>query len=98
MEYDKLVADIVKQVHICYKDYVEYQESEGLTVEPFEEIAEQLLDDVLEDGLIYYYQMWIIIEQNCDDTRKLFYDGTATFDGTTPYESFHSHCLDKLNI
>ena len=39
MDYDELVDDIVKQVHACYEDYVEYQESENLDVEPFEEVA-----------------------------------------------------------
>lgn len=35
MDYDELVDDIVKQVHARYEDYVEYQESENLDVEPF---------------------------------------------------------------
>ena len=48
MDYDELVADIVKQVHVRYKDYVEYQESENLDVESFEEVAEQLLNDELD--------------------------------------------------
>lgn len=52
MDYDELVDDIVKQVHARYEDYVEYQESENLDVEPFEEVAEQLLDDELDDSLI----------------------------------------------
>jgi hypothetical protein len=42
--------------------------------------------------------MWTIIEHTCDDTSSLFYDGTATFDGTTPYETFRNSCIDKLNI
>lgn len=98
MDYDELVDDIVKQVHDRYKYHVEYQESENLDVEPFEEVAEQLLNDELNDSLIYYHQMWTIIEHTCDDTSSLFYDGTAPFDGGTPYEAFHSDCLSKLNI
>ena len=98
MDYDELVDNIVEQVHTRYEDYVEYQESENLDVEPFDEVAEQLLDDELDDSLIYYYQMWTIIEHTCDDTSSLFYDGTATFDGTTPYETFRNSCIDKLNI
>ena len=33
-----------------------------------------------------------------DDIGSLFYNGTAPFDGGTPYEAFHSDCLSKLNI
>lgn len=98
MDYNELVDDIVKQVHARYEDYVEYQESENLDVEPFEEVAEQLLDDELDDSLIYYYQMLTIIEHTCDDIGSLFHNGTAPFDGGTPYEAFHSDCLSKLNI
>lgn len=98
MDYDELVDDIVKQVHTRYEDYVEYQESENLDVEPFEEVAGQLLDDELDDSLIYHYQMLTIIEHTCDDIGLLFYNGTAPFDGGTPYEAFHSDCLSKLNI
>lgn len=98
MDYDELVDDIVKQVHARYEDYVEYQKSENLDVEPFEEVAWQLLDDELDDSLIYYYQMLTIIEHTCDDIGSLFYNGTATFDGTTPYETFRNSCIDKLNI
>ena len=57
MDYEKLVADIVERVHDRYKYHVEYQESENLDVEPFEEVAEQLLNDELNDSLIYYWQM-----------------------------------------
>lgn len=98
MDYDELVNDIVRQVHVRYKDYVEYQESEGLDVESFDEVAEQLLNDELDDSIIYYQQMWTIIEHTCDDTNSLFYNGTATFDGTTPYETFRDSCIDKLNL
>lgn len=45
MDYDELVRDIVKQVRVRYKDYVDYQKSEGLDVEPFDAMAEQMLDD-----------------------------------------------------
>lgn len=98
MDYDELVNDIVKGVHASYEDYVEYQKSENLEVEPFEEVAEQLLDDKLDDSLIYHYQMLTIIEHTCDDIGSLFYNGTAPFDGGAPYEAFHSDCLSKLNI
>lgn len=98
MDYDELVDDIVKQVHVRYDDYVEYRKSNGLVVDSFDEVVEQLLDDELNDSLIYYHQMWTIIEHTCDDTSSLFCDGTATFDGTTPYETFRNSCIDKLNI
>lgn len=98
MDYDELVDDIVKQVHARYEDYVEYQKSENLDVKPFKEIVEQLLSDELDDSLIYYYQMLTIIEYACDDVNSLFYNGTATFDGTTPYIAFYNDCLSKLNI
>lgn len=48
MDYDELVSDIVKQVHVRYEDYVDYQKSEGLDVEPFDAMAEQLLNDKLD--------------------------------------------------
>lgn len=92
------VNDIVKGVYASYDDYVKYRKSNGLVVDSFDEVVEQLLDDELNDSLIYYHQMWTIIEHTCDDTSSLFYDGTATFDGTTPYETFRNSCIDKLNI
>lgn len=98
MDYDELVDDIVKQVHARYEDYVEYQESENLDVEPFEEVAGQLLDDELDDSLIYHYQMLTIIEHTCDDIGSLFYNGTAPFDVGTPYAAFWNDCFNKLNI
>lgn len=98
MDYDELVNDIVKQVHVRYDDYVEYQKSEGLDVKSFSEMAEELLNDELDDSLIYYWQMWTIIEQTCDNTGALFTDGAATFDGTTPYEAFWNDCYNKLDI
>lgn len=98
MDYDELVRDIVKQVHVRYEDYVDYQKSEGLDVKPFEAIAEQMLNDELDDSLIYCHQMWTIIKHTCDDTSELFYNGSATFDGTTPYETFRDSCIDKLDI
>lgn len=45
MDYDELVSDIVKQVHVRYEDYVDYQKSNGLDVELFDATAEQLLED-----------------------------------------------------
>ena len=93
MDYDELVDDIVKQVHARYEDYVEYRKSNGLVVDSFDEVV-----DELDDSLIYHYQMLTIIEHTCDDIGSLFYNGTAPFDGGTPYEAFHSDCLSKLNI
>lgn len=98
MDYDELVSDIVKQVHVRYEDYVDHQKSQGLDVEPFEEMAEQLLNDELDNSLIYYNQMWTIIEHTCDDAGVLFTSGAATFDGTTPDEAFWNDCADKLDI
>lgn len=98
MDYDELVRDIIKQVRVRYKDYVDYQKSGGLDVEPFRAIAEQMLNDELDDSLIYYYRMWTIIEHTCDDTNALFYNGGATFDGTTPYEVFWNDCAKTLGI
>lgn len=91
-------VDTLNPEDVINEDYVEYQESENLDVEPFEEVAGQLLDDELDDSLIYHYQMLTIIEHTCDDIGSLFYNGTAPFDGGTPYEAFHSDCLSKLNI
>jgi hypothetical protein len=98
MDYDELVSDIVKQVRVRYEDYVQYRESEGFAVDSFDEVAEQLLADELNDSLIYYHQMWTIIEHNCDDVSSLFYDGAATFDGATPYDAFYSDCAKALDI
>lgn len=98
MDYDELVSDIVRQVHVRYEDYVDYQKSEGLDAEPFDAMAEQLLADELNDSLIYYHQMWTIIEHTCDDVSSLFYDGAATFDGATPYDAFYSDCAKALGI
>ena len=36
MDYDELVSDIVKQVHVRYDDYVDYQKSNGLVVDSFD--------------------------------------------------------------
>lgn len=61
-------------------------------------MAEQLLEDEVSDSIVYYNQMWTIIEHTCDDTSALFYNGNATFDGTTPYETFWNDCYNKLDI
>lgn len=98
MDYDGLVSDIVKQVHVRYEDYVDYQKSQGLDVESFEAMAEQLLEDEVTNSIIYYNQMWTIIEYTCDDVSSLFYDGAATFDGATPYDAFYSDCAKALGI
>lgn len=88
MDYDELVSDIVRQVHVRYEDYVDYQKSEGLDVEPFDAMAEQLLEDEVTNSIIYYNQMWTIIEHTCDDVNELFDTGFATFDETSPYRAF----------
>lgn len=98
MDYDELVRDIVKQVRVRYKDYVDYQKSEGLDVELFEEMAEQLLNDEIANNIIYYHQMWTIIEHTCDDVNELFDTGFATFDETSPYGAFWNDCANKLDI
>lgn len=98
MDYDELVRDIVKQVRVRYKDYVDYQKSEGLDVEPFGTMAEQLLNDELGDSLVYYNQMWTIIERTCDDVNELFDTGFATFNETSPYSAFLNDCADELGI
>ena len=98
MDYDELVREIVEQVHVRYEEYVDRQKSEGLDVEPFEAMAEQILTNELDASIIYNYQMWTIIETTCDDTGTLFYNGNATFDGTTPYETFWNDCYNKLNV
>lgn len=88
MDYDELVSDIVKQVHVRYEEYVDYQKSNGLDVEPFDAMAEQLIEDEVTNSIIYYNQMWTIIEHTCDDVTKLFDTGFATFDETSPYRAF----------
>ena len=69
MDQDELVRDIVKQVHVRYEDHVDYQKSTGLNVEPFEAMAESLLEDEVSNSIIYYHQMWTIIEHTCDNAR-----------------------------
>lgn len=98
MDYDKLVNDIVKRVCVRYEDYVDYQKSEGLDIEPFEAMAEQMLGDEIDDSLIYFWQMWVIIKQTCDNVGELFSTGTATFGGTTPYAAVWHDCFNKLDI
>lgn len=98
MDYDELVRDIVKQVHVRYEDYVDYQKSEGLDVEPFDAMAEQLLEDEVTNSIVYYNQMWTIIERTCDDVNELFDTGLATFDEASPYEAFLNDCYNKLNV
>lgn len=88
MDYDELVSDVVRQVHVRYDDYVDYQKSNGLDVEPFDAMAEQLLEDEVTNSIIYYNQMWTIIEHTCDDVNELFDTGFATFDETSPYRAF----------
>ena len=98
MDYDELVSDIVRQVHVRYEDYVDYQKSTGLNVEPFEAIAEQLLEDEVTNSIVYYNQMWTIIERTCDDVNELFDTGFATFDETSPYGAFLNACYNKLDL
>lgn len=33
MDYDELIKDVAKQVHVRYGDYVKYQESKFITVD-----------------------------------------------------------------
>lgn len=98
MDYDELVRDTVKQVRVRYKDYVDYQKSEGLDVQPFDAMAEQLLEDEVIDSIIYYNQMLTIIERTCDDVSELFDTGFATFDETSPYGAFLNDCANKLDL
>ena len=98
MDYDELVRDIIKQVHVRYADYVDYQKSTGLNVEPFEAMAESLLEDEVSNSIIYYHQMWTIIEHTCDDVNELFDTGFATFDEASPYSAFWHDCYNKLNV
>lgn len=51
-------------------------------------MAEQLLEDEVTNSIIYYNQMWTIIEHTCDDVNELFNTGFATFDETSPYRAF----------
>lgn len=98
MDYDELVRDTVKRVRVRYEDYVDYQKSEGLDVEPFKEMAEQLLEDEVTNSIVYYNQMWTIIEHTCDDVNKLFDTGFATFDGNSPYSAFLNDCANTLYL
>lgn len=98
MDYGELVNDTVKQVHVRYEDYVDYQKSTGLNVEPFEVMAESLLEDEVSNSIIYYHQMWTIIERTCDDVNELFDTGFATFDETSPYSAFLNDCANKLDL
>ena len=98
MDYDELIKDVAKQVRVRYGDYVKYQESNGGAVDSFDEIAEQLLDEVLDDHLIYTADQWTIIQATCDDCSELFLNGSTTFDRTTPYDAFRSDCAVELDI
>ena len=98
MDYDELVNDIVKQVHVRYEDYVDHQKSEGLDVEPFDAMAEQLLKDEVTNSIIYYNQMWTIIERTCEDVNELFDTGFGTFDETSPCGAFLNDCTNILYL
>lgn len=98
MDCDELVRDTVEQVRVRYDDYVDYQKSEGLDVEPFDAVAEQLLEDEVTNSIVYYNQMWTIIERTCDDVNELFDTGFATFDGTSPYSAFLNDCANTLYL
>lgn len=39
------------------------KKSEGLDVEPFDAMAEQLLEDEVTNSIVYYNQMWTIIKR-----------------------------------
>lgn len=98
MDYDELIKEVAKQVHVRYGDYVKCQESKFITVDSFDEVAEQLLDEVLDDHLIYTADQWTIIQATCDDCSELFLKGSTTFDRSTPYDAFRSDCLTELDI
>ena len=99
MEYEGLVAKIVKFTKIRYEDYVRYKESEGEVAESFDEVAEELLNDELDDSLIYNADQWTIIQHTCDDCSDLFFNGTAVFNGyEAAYDAFRADCVEKLNI
>lgn len=99
MDYDELVSDIVKQVHVCYEDYVDYQKSEGLDVEPFDAMAEQLLDEVLDDYLIYEEDMATIFTATCDNIGEVLFGYTPHIvGGDNAYDVFRSDCVEALDI
>lgn len=99
MDYDELVSDIVKQVHVRYEDYVDYQKSEGLDVEPFEAMVEQLLDKVLDDYLIYEEDMATIFTATCDNIGEVLFGYTPHIvGGDNAYDVFRSDCVEALDI
>lgn len=99
MDYDELVNDIVKQVRVRYDDYVKYQESKFITVDSFDEVAEQLLDEVLDDYLIYEEDMATIFTATCDNIGEVLFGYTPHIvGGDNAYDAFRSDCVEALDI
>lgn len=99
MDYDELVRDVVKQVYVRYDDYVKYQESKFITVDSFDEVAEQLLDEVLDDYLIYEEDMATIFTATCDNIGEVLLGYTPHIvGGDNAYDAFRSDCVEALDI
>lgn len=99
MDYDELVRDIVRQVRVRYDDYVKYQESKFITVDSFDEVAEQLLDEVLDDYLIYEEDMATIFTATCDNIGEVLLGYTPHIvGGDNAYDTFRSDCVEALDI
>lgn len=99
MDYDELVSDIVKQVYVRYDGYVKYQESKFITVDSFDEVAEQLLDEVLDDYLIYEEDMATIFTATCDNIGEVLLGyNPHIVGGDNAYDVFRSDCVEALDI
>lgn len=99
MDYDELVSDIVRQVHVRYEDYVDYQKSEGSDVKPFDAMAEQMLDAELDDYLIYEEDMATIFTATCDNIGEVLFGYTPHIvGGDNAYDVFRSDCVEALDI
>lgn len=99
MEYYKLIRDVVRQVRVRYNDYVKYQESKFITVDSFDEVAEQLLDEVLDDYLIYEEDMATIFTATCDNIGEVLFGYTPHIvGGDNAYDVFRSDCVEALDI
>lgn len=99
MDYDELVSDIVRRVRVRYDDYVKYQQSKFITVDSFDEVAEQLLDEVLDDYLIYEEDMATIFTATCDNIGEVLFGYTPHIvGGDNAYDVFRSDCVEALDI
>lgn len=99
MEYYKLMKDVVGKVRVRYDDYVKYQESKFITVDSFDEVAEQLLDEVLDDYLIYEEDMATIFTATCDNIGEVLLGYTPHIvGGDNAYDAFRSDCAEALDI